>query len=154
MSCALLPPDYAADGGNAPPPYIVPHSEDPAFESTLQYNVNDAPPFKVTIGDPDVNRELEVRFCLRAGSATSDKYRLALTPIAVDPTPDRAADRKPILVESLDVCNQFASTPDTRFLYVIVAPNTLWVNPQNTCDLRSAEGYAYAFWRFTCDRPQ
>src|SRR5512137_2358265 len=69
MSCAwIAPAEYAPDAGVEPPPYIVPHSEDPAFESTLQYNVNDSPTFKVTVGDADVNRELQVRFCLREGA--------------------------------------------------------------------------------------
>jgi hypothetical protein len=155
MSCSLIAPaEYERDAGVEPPPYIVPHTEDPPFESTLQYNVLDAPDYKVTVGDADVNRDLQVRFCLREGADPANKYLLATNPIAAEPTPDHTVERKPIVVKGLEVCNRFAPTNASRFLYVIVAPRTAFVNPENGCDVSPGAGYDYAFWRFTCDEPQ
>lgn len=161
LSC-IWPAEYEPDAGPVAPPWIVPHQESPPFESTLQYNSSDTQPVKVTVADADLAREIEVRFCLRETADAS--LLLAWNPILAEPNPQPTPERKPVLVADCTIpsnciqpCNRFGGSPTdhtTHFLYTIVAARRDFVSPQNGCDVTPGAGYAYAFWRFTCDKPE
>jgi hypothetical protein len=156
MSCVLItPPDYEPDAGASPPPYIVWDSAFPGFFPAQQ--LNDAEPasvYTVTVGDPDVNQELRVRFCVR--EKTDSNFILVNAEKIVAPTPTHTLDRTRVSTDPLNPCTVSfpgSSTSDTHYLYVVVTDGVFRL-PNVGCDVPDEFGSASAAWPYTCDKPK
>lgn len=156
MSCVLItPPDYEPDGGANPPPYIVWDSAFPGFFPAQQLNDADPPSvYTVTVGDPDVNQELRVRFCVR--ETTQSNFILVNAEKIVAPTPTRTLDRTPVSTDEFNPCTvsfPSSSPSDTHYLYVVVTDGIFRL-PNVGCDVTEGAGVASAAWPYTCDKPK